>query len=165
MAVEYTLWMQKTKDGSPIKDSLGSFGFAVCDMNWPAEETADVAKREWPGEHGEDVYISPSGLKLKAYDLEVQFSYKGSVNTAQSAHKAFRDYLAGIDGSGGELKIYDPYWRKGRQGVFVKKIGDLNLHRSNADESLSAKVTLRVADPATEVSASVNSKGNIIGLT
>lgn len=158
--VEYTLWMQKTKEGSEVKDSLSAFGFAVCDIQWPTEETQEVATREWPGEHGEDAYIPPSGLKLKAYDLEVEFCWKGSLKLASGdknpvgaweAYKALRNWLCGIDGSGAELKVYDPYWRKGRTKVYVKKFGDFEPHRDNAGEVLSAKVTFRVADPMTEV--------------
>lgn len=164
MAIEYTLWMQKTNSGSKVKGSLSEFGCAVRDILWPAEETEDVATRKWTGEHGEDVYISPSGLKLKAYDLEVEFCYKGAVNTAYSAYKTLRNYLTGIDGSGGELKIYDPYWGKGRTRVHVKKFSDLGPHRSNVDEILPFKVTFRVADPVTEIGPGTNAKGEIVSL-
>lgn len=164
MAIEYTLWMQKTKEDSEIKNSLSQFGFAVCEIQWPSAETADVTVRVWPGEHGEDAYISPGGLKLKAYDLEVEFCYKGAVNTAYNAYKVLRNYLTGIDGSGGELKIYDPYWRIGRNRVRIKKIGDLKPNRSNADDILSAKVIFRVADPITEITPGVNIDGEIISL-
>lgn len=164
MAVEYTLWMQKSKDGSAVKDSLGSFGFATSEIPWPDEETQDVSTREWPGEHGEDAYIPPSGLKLKAYDIEVEFCYKGAVNTAYSAYKALRNYLAGIDGSGGELMIFDPYWHKGRKGVYVKKISDPAPFRSNVDEGVSVKVTFRVTDPMTEIDVGTDMNGNIISL-
>ncbi|MDE7345354.1 MAG: hypothetical protein K2N48_01275 [Muribaculaceae bacterium] len=171
MAVEYTLWMQKTKEGSEVKDSLSAFGFAVCAIPWPSEETEDVSVRVWPGQHGEDAYIPPSGLKLKAYDVEVEFCFKSSVlslesseGSAYEAYKALRNYLTGIDGSGGELKIYDPYWRRGRKKVRVKKIGDLDPHRSNVDEVLSAKVTFRVADPVTEIGVGKDANGNIVSL-
>lgn len=164
MVVEYTLLMQKTKDGSVVKDSLADFGFAVRRIPWPAEEAEDVATRTWPGEHGEDAYIPPDGLKLKAYDINVEFCYKGAVNTAYNAYKAMRNYLAGIDGSGGELKIYDPYWRKGRKGVRVKKIDDADARRSNLDEVLPIKVTFRVADPITEIGVGTNSNDEIVSL-
>lgn len=156
--------MQKTKDGSAVKNSLTDFGFAINDIPWPAEETEEVATRTWVGEHGEDIYIPPSGLKLKAYDLEIEFCYKGNINTAYSAYNALRNYLTGIDGSGGELKIYDPYWRKGRKGVRVKKFGDIDPRRSNVDEGISVKVTFRVADPITDLVASTDANGNIISL-
>lgn len=164
MTVEYTLLMQKTNDGSAVKDSLTDFGFAVCEIPWPSEETEDVAVRVWPGQHGEDAYIPPSGLKLKAYDVEVEFCYKGAVHTAYTKYKALRNYLTGIDGSGGELKIYDPYWRRGRTKVRVKKIGDLNPHRSNVDEVLPIKVTFHVADPVTEIGVGTNANGEIVSL-
>lgn len=134
-----------------MKSSLDDFGFAVCDIPWPDEEVQEVAVREWPGEHGEDAYIPPVGLKLQAYDVEVQFCYKGDVDTAYAKYKALRDWLTGIDGSGAELRVYDPYWRKGRTGIYVKKFSGLNPRRSNIDEVLSINVTFRVTDPITEI--------------
>lgn len=151
MAVEYTFLMQKTTDGSAVKSSLSDFGFAVRDIPWPDEETEDVATRTWPGKHGEDAYIPPSGLKLQAYDVEVEFCYKGDVGTAVDAYEALRDYLIGANGDGAELRVYDPYWRRGRQGLHVKKIGDFDPHRSNVDEVLPLKVTFRVTDPKTKI--------------
>lgn len=148
MAVEYTLLMQKTAEGSAVKSSLDDFGFAVCDIPWPDEETEELATRKWPGGDGEDAYIPPVGQKLQAYDIEVQFCYKGDVDTTYVAYKTLRDYLTG---PGGFLRIYDPYWRKGCNGVYVKKFHDHNPHRSNIDEVLSMKVTLRVTDPKTEI--------------
>lgn len=164
MAVEYTLWMQKTKNGSPVKSSLDDFGFVACAITWPDEETQDVATRTWVGENGEDIYISPDGLTLKAYDLSVTFCYKGEVGSAYGAYKAFRNYLTGIDSSGGQLKIYDPYWKKGRTEVYIKKFGNLTPHRSNLDEVLSVQVTFRVADPITEIVAGINTEGEITSL-
>lgn len=151
MAVEYFLLMQKTKDGSAVKSSLDDFGFAVCDIPWPDEEVQEVAVREWPGEHGEDAYIPPGGLKLQAYDVEIEFCYKGAVNTANTKYNALRDYLMGIAGDGAELRIYDPYWKRGRTNVYLKKISDRDPHRSNTDEVLKMKATFRVADPKTEI--------------
>lgn len=148
---DYTLLIQKTKEGSGVKDSLSDFGFAISEIPWPSEETQDISVRVWPGEHGEDAYIPPSGLKLKAYDLEVEFIYKGEIDTAKSAYTTFRNYLTGIDGSGGELKVYDRYWKRGRKGVYVKKIDSFEAFRSNLDESVSFKVTFRVNDPVSEI--------------
>lgn len=148
MAVEYTLLMQKSAYGSVVKSSLDDFGFAVCAIPWPDEETEELATRKWPGEHGEDAYINPNGQTLQAYDVKIEFCYKGAVNTASSAYKALRDYLIG---AGGFLRIYDPYWKIGRKDVYVKKFHDIEPHRSNIDEVLSMKVSLRVTDPKTEI--------------
>lgn len=165
--------MQKIKDGSSVKDSLGSFGFAVNEIPWPSEETQEPNVRTWPGEHGEDAYIPPTGLKLKAYDLEVEFLCKsgaeapaqGQINgSAYEAYKALRNYLTGIDGTGGELKIYDPYWGKGRTKVYLKKISDLEPFRTNVDEGVSVKATFRVTDPMTEIVIGKDANGNIISL-
>lgn len=358
MAVEYTLLMQKTKGGSAVKSSLSDFGFVVCDIPWPDEETEEVATRTWPGQHGEDAYIPPSGLKLKAYEVEVEFCYKGRTGVSNllngtglgksgwkvqymldtdgldvsnrvspwtcdkpymaagysglglttggiaskgivtfksagwpllpgkvytlsfgivvpmdtdhidvylgkdgawetkatdfkriypkgginyyslqftvnnnppvadamcvvfncndsvhgdamadyppntgieifnlkldrgiiehpewtpssedvasgsfpewrdvsSAFKFLRNYLIGASGDGAELRIYDPYWRKGRQNVYVKKIHDFDPHRSNVDEVLPMKVTFRIADPMTDIGVGTNSNGDIISL-
>lgn len=151
MAVEYSLLMQKTKDGSAVKSSLADFGFAVCDIPWPSDKTQEVAVRVWPGKHGEDAYVPPGGLKLQAYDLEVEFCYKGAVNTAYTKYNALRNYLIGASGDGAELKIYDPYWKRGRTKVRLLEIGDLEPHRDNAGEVLPIKVKFRVADPMTEI--------------
>lgn len=140
--------MQKSADGSAVKSSLDDFGFAVCDIPWPDEETEEVATRKWPGVDGEDAYIPPSGQKLQAYDLELQFCYKGDINTADAAYKALRDYLIG---AGGFLKLYDPYWKRGRKGAYVKKFHDRDPRRSSVDEAVTMKVTLRITDPKTEI--------------
>lgn len=164
MAVEYSLLIQKTKDGSAVKSSLADFGFAVCDIPWPSDKTQEVAVREWPGVHGEDAYIPPGGLKLQAYDVEIEFCYKGAVNTANTKYNSLRDYLMGIAGDGAELKIYDPYWKRGRTNVRLLEIGDLEPHRDNAGEVLSAKIKFRVADPMTEIGVGTNASGEIISL-
>lgn len=153
--------MQKTTDGSPLKSSLADFGFVVDEIGWPDEETQEVATREWPGIDGEDAYISPSGQKLQAYDLDVKFLYKGNIGTANAKYKALRNYLRG---TGGFLKIYDLYWNRGRQGVYVKKFGDLEPFRTNIDEGVAAKITFRVTDPVSEVIAATDEDGVIIGL-
>lgn len=161
MTAEYTLLMQKTAHGSQMKSSLADFGFAVKEPEWPDAETADLARREWPGEDGEDVYMPPSGQKMQAYDLDVQLLYKGDIGTAYAKYKALRKYLTG---AGGFLMLYDPRWSVGRTNVYVKKFGDLKPVRTNIDEGLGAKVTFRVTDPVTEVSAARNGNGEIINL-
>lgn len=151
MAATYTLLIQKTKDGSAIKSSLTDFGFAVSEIPWPDAEMQDVASREWPGEDGEDAYIPASGLKLKAYNLEVKFVYKGNISTALTKFVAFRDYLTGAAGDGAQMKLYDPYWGKGRTKARLLRITDIKSVRTNADEGLSIKATFRIADPRTEI--------------
>lgn len=150
MAKEYDFLMQKTADNSVVKSSLADFGFAVSNIPWPDEEIVPLAVRTWEGEAGEDPYLPPTGLKLKAYDLIVEFCYKGDIDTAVDAYKTLRRYLLGIDGDGAELRVYDPYWKRGRTKVHIEKIGDFDPNRSNIDEGLSMKVVFRVADPTAE---------------
>lgn len=76
MTTDYPLLMQKAKAGSPVKSSLEDFGFAVSEIPWPALKVKEPAKRDWPGEHGEDVYFPPTA-KLEAYELAVEFCHKG----------------------------------------------------------------------------------------
>lgn len=151
MAKDYTLLIQKSLSGSQTKSTLSDFGFACESVPWPDEETQEVTTRQWPGVHGEDAYIPPSGLKLQAYDLEVELLYKGDVHTAYAAYKKLRDYLIGADGSGAEFYLYDPYWRRGCAGVHVVKFGSPTPVRTNVDESISVKITFRVTDPATDI--------------
>ena len=150
MAADYTLLMQKTKAGSTVKSSLEDFGFAVCDIPWSDEETQEVATREWPGMHGEDAYIPPAGLKLKAHDLEVEFIYKGEVDTAYAKYKVLRKYLIGVEGDGAELRMYDPYWKRAIGSSYLKKISDLEPFRTEVDEGVGFKATFRVTDPVAE---------------
>lgn len=161
MVAEYALLMQKMATGSQMKSSLTDFGFAVRRIQWPDAETEEIAVRVWPGEDGEDAYIPPAGQKLQAYDLEVEFIYKGELNTVYAKCKALRKYLTG---AGGFLILYDPYWKVGCTKVYVKKFGDLKPVRTNIDEFMSAKLTFRVTDPAAEVTTGVNQNGEIINL-
>lgn len=164
MAADHNLWIQKAEEVSLAKGSLAAFGFALSEMAWPTEEVAEVASREWPGEDGEDAYIPSGGLKLKAYDLDVEFVYKGEIGTAYNAYKTFRNYLTGRDGGGADLTIYDPTWDRGKKGVYVKKISDLSTFRTNLDEGASCKMTFRVRNPGSEVAPFRNAVGDVISL-
>lgn len=82
MEVEHSLLMQGAADGSEVKSSLDDFGFAVCGIEWPELEVKELTTRKWPGEHGEDAYIPPSGLKFAAYDVEASLCFKGLKHTA-----------------------------------------------------------------------------------
>lgn len=132
------------------KSTLADFGFAVTDVPWPVLETKELAARDWPGEHGTDVYI-PQTLSIASYDIEVAMVYKGSRNSAYAKYTALRDFLCGIDGAGAELMLYDPYKRIGRSGVYLVKIDDSAFFRTNIDEVLTLNVTFRVTDPVTDI--------------
>lgn len=157
--VGYTLLMKKTayKDATApamntgVKSSFDDFGFVTSEIEWPDIETEDVVSRTWAGEDGEDVYLPPSGLDAKAYDLEVEMIYKGEPKTAVSAFNSFREYLLGKDDLGAEMNLYDPYWGIGRSKVYVEKISDIEAAQSDIDEVVGMKVTFRVTDPLTSI--------------
>lgn len=154
--------IQKDGASAPVKNTLVAFGFATAEIGWPTLETKEPFSREWPGEDGEDVYIPAAGLPLKAFDVEIEFLYRGGIDTAMQKFLLFRDYLTGADGSGAWLKIYDPYWAIGYV-VFIRKMTDLSPFRTNADEGMSFKVTFRVTDPRARVVAGVTN-GEIVNL-
>lgn len=80
MTDKNTLLVQKA--GGEVKSSLADFGFAVCGIEWPELEAHELTTRKWPGEHGEDAYIPPNGLKFAAYDVEVELCFRGLIHTA-----------------------------------------------------------------------------------
>ena len=51
--------------------------------------------------------------------------------------------------------VYDPYNKRGRQGVYLTKIEGSGLYRSNIDEVLEITATFRVSDPITEITLKV----------
>lgn len=151
MPMDYTLLMQKMKDGSPVKDSLADFGVVCTEVPFmPSGETKELASNDWYDEDGEDTYI-PDRLPMAAYDWEVGFCYKGNLSTCYSSLKALTDYLNGRDGSGAGLKVYSSYTGMGRQGVYLKSMSDFEFTKSNLDEVLTFTATFRVTDPVTDV--------------
>ena len=150
--MEYTLLMQKMKQGSPVKDSLRDFGIVCTSIPFiPCEETKELPTRDWPGENGEDTYI-PEKLPVSAYDMEVELCYKGGLGTCYTKIRSFLDYLKGNDGSGAALKIYSPFTGIGRQNVYFKSMGDIEFGKSNIDEVLTFSLVFRVTDPVTDIS-------------
>lgn len=152
---EYTMLIQKSREGSVIKDSLKDFNMAISDIPFQTGgEIKEPAIVNTYGEHGERVFF-PDNLWFSAYDMEVGFICKGSINTTKSKYKSFIDYLMGKDGFGTELMIYIPKFGMGRKSVRLKSIGETKMVTSNIDECLTFKCTFRVSDPVTDVVAIV----------
>lgn len=159
-----TLYFKKTATASEVKSAKRDFGFAVVSTTWAEETVKELVSREWPGEHGEDTYIPPKGLRLQAYDIDVELCYKGDIDTANAKYRELRSYLLGLNDDGADFIIYDPYLKKGRQKVYVKKISDITSSKSDLDEVLKIKITFRVTDPITEIIAVTNTKQEITNL-
>lgn len=138
--------------GDEIIDSAAS-GFYTGEINFPANvEVKDFATRDCPGEHGERVFF-PANSSIKAYDLDVEFKYTGKIEVYRYMFCAFRDKLTGQDGKGTELSIYSPYYRIGRQRVYVKSIQQKKFYRDDetGEAFISFVVTFRVTDPVTDI--------------
>lgn len=141
MAKDYTLLMKKNTEGSSVKSSLDDFGFAVQPIEWPALEIKELAKRDWPGEHGEDVYFPASGTKLKSFEVNIIFI---SESSWYNDYNNFVDYLFGMGYKGIEMMIYDPYYQRGYKGVYAKKINKPELF---GEDGISFDVTFSVIKP------------------
>ena len=150
MVKEYEFLMQKCKSDSKVKSSLRDFGFAVTEIPWPDTAVKEIAKRNWPGEHGEDAYF-PSMHGMEAYDLSVKFVYKGDLKTSYGAMKKLREYLMGMDGDGTEMRVYDPYNGIGKAGVTLSKMTDREPHRTSLGDVLEMTVVFRVTSPVSEL--------------
>lgn len=161
MAYKRLLIQQTTYDGSnytnvgSVVDTLVTYRVACSEfpfMRLP--ESKEPASRDWYDENGEDVYIANNGLKFKAYDLEAEFIYVGSVSQIKTDLALFINFIYGRnEGGSPRLKIYDEYTQTGRRDVYVKSVSnDLYWNSdSDADKIATFKVTFRVNDPVTDV--------------
>lgn len=125
------------------------------------DKVKEPAKRSWNDEHGDDEYISPSGLWLESYEIEVEFGCKkmtsvvgeeevAYVNDVRASVGSFLEYLR----SSGMLKMYSSWTRTGRQEVRLVSVDD-DAHwepdEGDGQEFLVFKVRFKVNDPKTDV--------------
>lgn len=155
------LIQQQTYDGSTYTD-VGSVidtqeeYFVVC-SECPFKilpTTKELAKRDWPDEDGEDVFMPADGLKFKAYDLEVKFLYVGQKDDMTLDLNAFIEFIYGKNDNGSPLlAIYDEYTQQGRQGVYALEVNNEFLAYDDANDGVVGefKVKFRVTDPVTQV--------------
>ena len=114
----------------------------------------EVYRNEWLDEDGDDEYI-PDELKISSYEIEVEFVYKGELNTAHTQIKGFLDYLTGRGGTGAELMVYDTYTKIGRQSVrYVNAEPDIFWRQEEGGDVVVFVVTFKVNDPTTEITLS-----------
>ena len=161
------LIQQQTYDGSTYTD-VGSVidtqeeYFVVC-SECPFKilpTTKELAKRDWPDEDGEDVFMPADGLKFKAYDLEVKFLYVGQKEDMALDLNAFIEFIYGKNDNGSPLlAIYDEYTQQGRQGVYVLEVNNEFLAYDDANDGVVGefKVKFRVTDPVYNAELSVSS--------
>lgn len=150
------IYFQKQKDGSPVKESVGDFDIWCKDFPFKIfGEAKDLASNDFSDEDGDDEFI-PEVIRVKAYDVEVEFCYKGSVNSANTKIETFLNYLTGRDGGGASLKVYDSYTGIGRQNVRFKSVSrEAELVRdASSGDIIIFQVTFKVNDPVTSLTLS-----------
>ena len=144
----------------PVCESVATWGVWCKDIPFKIYGKAkDPAKRTWYDEHGDDEYVSSSGLFLEAYNIKVEFGCKkvdnsqASVDDVRAKVGAFLKYLR----ESGMMKMYSSHTRIGRQNVRLESVDD-NAKWSVDDggfEFLIFEVTFKVNDPVTDIDALV----------
>lgn len=142
----------------PVKETIEDFGIYCKDIPFKMYgEAKDFSKTDFHDEDGVECYF-PAVLKMKDYEIEIEFAYKGAKNSANAAIKNFLDYLTGKDGTGTSLSIYNTYTRIGRQHIRFLSIDDeVTFYRDyqGTDEDLLIfKIKFNVCDPTTEITLS-----------
>lgn len=146
----YSIYFKKENGG--VIDSQKEWGIVCKEFPFLLYgESKELPKRDWLDEDGEDVFF-PNSLAMAAYDLDVEFAYRGVMDSANVAIRGFLDYLTGRDGSGANLSVYDTYTKIGRQGVYYKKVSpDVFVRNTSEGDVVTFTVTFRVTDPTTQI--------------
>lgn len=155
MAKPYAILFKKMKNDAPVVDTFDNWGIVCKDFPFKLYgEAKELSSHDWNDEDGDDEYI-PSELKIASYELDVEFVYKGAMDTANSNIEAFLDYLTGRGGTGAELQVYDTYTKIGRQGVrYVSVDDDIFWRQEEGGDVVVFVVTFKVNDPMTDITLS-----------
>lgn len=115
-------------------------------------EAKELVSTDWKDEDGDDEFI-PEKIKMKGYEVEAEFAYKGGEGSANDKIKTFLNYLTGRDGSGATMKVYDAYTKIGRQHVRFARVGDdADMVRDETSgDIILFTVVFKVNDPVTDV--------------
>ena len=155
MARPYAIYFKKMKSDALVVDTLDNWGI-VC-KEFPFKlygEAKELPSHDWKDEDGDDEYI-PSELPIASYEVEVEFAYKGVMDSANANIKGFLDYLTGRDGSGVELMVYDTYTKIGRRSVrFVSVSEDVFYRQEEGGDVVVFSVTFKMNDPVTDITLS-----------
>lgn len=160
------VYIQKTRTGSPVKETIADFDIYCADMPFKLlVEAKEPSKRDWFDEHGDDEYIPDGGLKLKAYTMDVKFCCKGDKNSSNEKINKFLKYLTGLDGTGVELKMYCTWTKIGRKGIRFDKLNDkAELVRDNDGDVLVFTITFKVNDPVSDIGPTYDNQKRVTGL-
>ena len=152
MAKPYAIYFKKMKDDALVVDTLDRWGI-VC-KEFPFKlygEAKELPSHDWKDEDGEDEYV-PDVIPMAAYEMEVEFVYKGDKGTANAKVGGFLSYLTGHDGAGAEMMVYDTYTKIGRQRVrYVGVSEDIYWSETEGGDVFVFAVTFKVNDPVTDI--------------
>ena len=155
----YAIYFKKMKNDALVIDTLDNWGIVCKDFPFKLYgEAKELPSHDWKDKDGDDEYI-PDILPIAAYEMEVEFAYKGDMFTANSNIKGFLDYLTGREGDGAEFMCYDTFTRIGRQKMrFVRASEDI-FHRDQNNSEYGCdvivfSVTFKVNDPVTDITLS-----------
>lgn len=148
----YPLLIQKNVDKAPVIDTYEAWQIVCKDFPFKlGGDAKDLYAESLPDEHGDDEYI-PDIIPIGAYEIDVPFVYKGSINTANHYIKQFLHYLLGLDGYKPDLKIYDTYTKIGRQKVrYVGYKDDAFVRKDDEGDVVEFTMSFKVNDPLTEI--------------
>jgi len=170
MARWQSFYLQRMGSNSyPVCESVYTWGVWCKDIPFKVYGAVkEPAKRSWNDAHGDDEYVSASGLWLDSYEMEVEFGCKvmtepigTSSSSEETAHVAdvrvavgnFLEYLR----ASGMMKMYSTHTRIGRQNVRLVSVSD-DAHwepdEGDGQEFLVFKVTFKVNDPKTDITLS-----------
>lgn len=152
MAKPYAIYFKKMIDDALVVDTFDNWDIVCKDFPFKLYgEAKELPVTDWKDEDGDDEYI-PKELKIASYEMDVEFVYKGDMNTANTKIKGFLDYLTGRGGTGAELMVYDTYTKIGRQKVrFVSVDDDVFYRQEEGGDVVVFVVTFKVNDPVTDI--------------
>ena len=155
MAKPYAILFKKMKDNAPVVDTLDNWNIVCKDFPFKLYgEAKELPSQDWHDKDGEDEYI-PNELKIAAYEIDVEFAYKGAIDSANIKIREFLDYLTGRGGTGAELMVYDTYTKIGRRNVrFVSVEDDVFYRQTDSGDVVVFVVTFKVNDPVTDITLS-----------
>ena len=157
----YKTYIQMEGEGGEFVETVARWGLYCGAIPFKfAGEAKEVSARNWMDEDGLDEYISPDGLRMAYYDLDVTFCFKGSKFEANPCVTEFLKFIVK-----GKMMLYSEYLGIGRRHVrYLKVNDDATLVRSDDGDILYFTVTFRVGDPVTEVVTTADEDGNVNGL-
>lgn len=180
MAVMKLYMQQLIYDGTSytqgaVVDVLSQWNIGVSEFPFSRyPESKDIAKRDWKGTDGVEIYTPTGGLPLKDYDVDVTFLYSGTKTRIQADLNGFLDFIYGrgavglVGGVGsGRLAIYDDHVADGKKDVYVVSVANELYWNVDTDDDTIAtfKVKFHVADPVTDVVVERNQQGVVTGMT